>query len=48
MPKSEIKDTISDSNWSKHIESPQSVKDVIGTKQNITTALKNSIIKEFK
>ena len=47
MPKSEIKDTISDSNWSKHIESLQSVKDVIGTKQNITTALKNSIIKEL-
>ena len=47
MPKSEIKDIISDSNWSKHIESLQSVKDVIGTKQNITTALKNSIIKEL-
>tara|TARA_B110001454_G_scaffold214809_1_gene235185 strand:- start:142 stop:1068 length:927 start_codon:yes stop_codon:yes gene_type:complete len=47
MPKSEIKGTISDSNWIKHIESLQSVKDVIGTKQNITTALKNSIINDL-
>ena len=47
MSQSEIKDTISDSNWIKHIESLQSVKDVIGTKQNITTALKNSIINDL-
>jgi asparagine synthase (glutamine-hydrolysing) len=47
MSQSEIKDTISDSNWIKHIESLQSVKDAIGTKQNITTALKNSIIKDL-
>ena len=44
MHKSEIKETISDSNWIKHIGYLQSVKDVIGTKQNITSALKKSIL----
>jgi|TARA_B100001105_G_scaffold215038_1_gene180374 asparagine synthase (glutamine-hydrolysing) len=44
MPKSEIKDTISDSNWSKHIDYLRSIKDVVGTRQNIAAALKKSIL----
>ena len=44
MPKLEIKNTISDSSWIKHIESLQNIRKVTGTKQNITIALKNSII----
>jgi asparagine synthase (glutamine-hydrolysing) len=44
MPKSEIKDTISDLNWSKHIDYLRSIKDVVGTRQNIAAALKKSIL----
>ncbi|RZD36369.1 MAG: hypothetical protein CXT75_06520 [Methanobacteriota archaeon] len=44
MPKSEIKDIISDSNWSKHIDYLRSIKDVVGTRQNIAAALKKSIL----
>ena len=44
MPKSEIKDTISDLNWSKHIDYLRSIKDVVGTRQNIVAALKKSIL----
>jgi len=44
MPKSEIKDTISDLNWSKHIDYLRSIKDVVGTRQNIAAALKKSRI----
>jgi len=44
MPKSEIKDTISDLNWSKHIDYLRSIKGVVGTKQNIAAALKKSIL----
>ncbi len=44
MPKSEIKDTISDSNWSKHIDYLRSIKGVVGTRQNIAAALKKSIL----
>ncbi|MEO2180206.1 MAG: hypothetical protein CXT75_00755 [Methanobacteriota archaeon] len=47
MPKLEIKDTISDSNWIKHIESLQNIKDVVGTKQNLARALKKSIINDL-
>ena len=47
MPRLEIKDPISDSNWIKHIESLQNIKDVIGTKQNIARALKKSIINDL-
>jgi asparagine synthase (glutamine-hydrolysing) len=44
MPKSEIKDTISDSNWSKHMDYLRSIKGVVGTRQNIAAALKKSIL----
>ena len=44
MPKSEIKETLSDSNWIKHIEYLRGIKDAIGTKQNITAALKKSVL----
>ena len=47
MPRLEIKNPISDSNWIKHIESLQNIKKVTGTKQNIITALKNSIINDL-
>ena len=47
MPRLEIKNPISDSNWIKHIESLQNIKDVVGTKQNIARALKKSIINDL-
>ena len=47
MPRLEIKNPISDSNWIKHIDSLQNIKDVVGTKQNIARALKKSIINDL-
>ena len=47
MPRLKIKNLISDSNWIKHIESLQNVKEVIGTKENLTRALKESIINDL-
>jgi asparagine synthase (glutamine-hydrolysing) len=47
MPRLEIKNPISDSNWIKHIESLQNIKDVVGTKQNLARALKKSIINDL-
>ena len=42
MPRLKIKNPISDSNWIKHIESLQNVKDVIGTKKKLTRHCINS------
>ena len=47
MPKLQIELPISEANWIKHIETLQNIENIVGTKQNITTALKTSIIRDL-
>tara|TARA_B100000953_G_C18009690_1_gene417619 strand:- start:446 stop:1378 length:933 start_codon:yes stop_codon:yes gene_type:complete len=47
MPKLQIEFPISEANWIKHIESLQNAENIIGTKQNITAALKASIVRDL-
>ena len=47
MPNLEIEGTLTNSNWIKHIEYLQNINNVIGTKENIATALKDSIINDL-
>jgi len=47
MPKLQIELPITEENWIKHIEALQNIKNIVGTKQNIATALKTSIIRDL-
>jgi len=47
MPKLQIELPITESSWIRHIEGLQNIENIIGTKQNITAALKNSIIRDL-
>ena len=47
MPKLEIKDNTSDLSWIKHIDYLRTIKNVLGTKENIAIALKKSILNKL-